>query len=53
MRGDAIHDLDGRLHRLGTTTIPVQGLGAVLFGALSLFWKLEADGPLPVTASGR
>ena len=37
----SIHDLDGRVHRLGTTTIPVQGLGDVLYGAMSLFWELE------------
>ena len=37
----SIRDTHGRLHRLRTTTIPVQGQGKALFGAMSVFWKLE------------
>jgi hypothetical protein len=36
----SIQDFGGRSHRLGTTTIPVRGLGGVLYGAMSLFWDL-------------
>jgi hypothetical protein len=36
-------DPQGRLHRLGTTTVPVQGQGGTLFGALSVFWELEVS----------
>jgi PAS domain-containing protein len=34
-----IRDLQGRLHRLGTTTIPVQGQAGAVLGAMSLFWE--------------
>jgi PAS domain-containing protein len=40
----SIHDTHGRLHRLRTTTIPVQGPGKALFGAMSIFWNLEGKG---------
>ena len=49
LRTVAIRDLDGQLHRLGTTTIPVHGLGGSLYGAMSLFWKLEDDAPAAST----
>jgi PAS domain-containing protein len=34
----SIRDRHGRVHRLGTTTVPVQGPGGVLFGAMAIFW---------------
>jgi PAS domain-containing protein len=40
----SIRDPRGRLHRLGTTTIPVRGYGGAFFGAMSIFWKLEEVG---------
>ena len=36
-----IRDPHDRIHQLGTTTIPVQGQGGAVFGAMSLFWELE------------
>jgi PAS domain-containing protein len=35
----SIRDPQGRHHRLGTATVPVQGQGGVLLGALSIFWE--------------
>jgi len=37
----SIRDPHGRTHHLGTTTIPVQGQGRTLIGAMSIFWNLE------------
>jgi PAS domain-containing protein len=41
----SIRDPHGRHHRLGTTTIPVQGQGGATFGAMSIFWHLADMGP--------
>jgi hypothetical protein len=49
LRTISIRDLDGHLHLLGTTTIPVHGLGGSLYGAMSLFWKLEDVAPTAAT----
>jgi hypothetical protein len=40
----SIRDPRGRLHRLGTTTIPVQSYGGAFVGVMSIFWKLEDVG---------
>jgi hypothetical protein len=40
----SIRDPRGCLHRVGTTTIPVQGYGGAFFGAMSIFWRLEDVG---------
>ena len=46
----SVRDPRGRLHRLGTTTVPVQGHGAALLGAMSLFWELEDRGGMAPSA---
>jgi PAS domain-containing protein len=40
----SIRDPQGRFHRLRTMTIPIQGQGGALFGAMSLFWTSEDTG---------
>ena len=42
LRTVSIRDLQGRVHRLGTTTVPIQGHGRALLGAMSVFWTVEA-----------
>ena len=40
----SVRDPCGRLHWVGTTTIPVQGYGGAFLGAMSIFWRLEDVG---------
>jgi PAS domain-containing protein len=40
----SVRDPHGGLHRLTTMTVPVQGHRAAIFGAMSLFWKLDDMG---------
>jgi PAS domain-containing protein len=36
-----VHGADGRPHRIVTTSIPLDGQGGALLGAMSIFWEEE------------
>lgn len=39
-----VHGADGRPHRIVTTSIPLDGQGGTLLGAMSIFWEEDGDG---------
>jgi PAS domain S-box-containing protein len=39
-----VHGADGQPHRIVTTSIPLDGQGGTLLGAMSIFWEEDGDG---------
>ncbi|MGH8972942.1 MAG: PAS domain-containing protein [Acidimicrobiia bacterium] len=37
-----VHDVDGKAHRISTTSIPLDGQGGTLLGAMAIYWETDS-----------